>query len=41
MQANVFVIAALMADSLPAISHERWAFQRNERWFEDAFTPFV
>ncbi|CAN7948745.1 unnamed protein product, partial [Ixodes pacificus] len=35
LQANAFTIAALMTDALPAINRERWAFQRNERWFED------
>ncbi|KAG0416447.1 hypothetical protein HPB47_006409, partial [Ixodes persulcatus] len=35
LQADAFTIDALMTDSLPVISPERWTFQRNERWFED------
>ncbi|CAN8016086.1 unnamed protein product, partial [Ixodes persulcatus] len=35
LQANASTIAALITDTLPAINRERWAFQRNERWFED------
>lgn len=33
--ANAFTIAAVMAASSPRITRERWAFERNERWFED------
>lgn len=32
---NAFTLAAVMAASSPGITRERWAFERNERWFED------
>ncbi|KAL1445902.1 hypothetical protein MTO96_044756 [Rhipicephalus appendiculatus] len=35
MCANSFTIAAVAIELLRPIQRERWAFQRNERWFED------
>lgn len=38
--ANVFTVAAAMASSSPAISRERWTFERNERRFENTLPKF-
>ncbi|KAH7976950.1 hypothetical protein HPB52_021763 [Rhipicephalus sanguineus] len=34
MCANLFTMAAIAIELLHPIQRERWAFQRNERWFE-------
>lgn len=35
LEMNAFCIAAVTAGISPTIQRERWAFERNERWFED------
>lgn len=35
LYANMFTVAAVVAGRTPRIQRQCWAFQRNERWFED------
>ncbi|KAH9382032.1 hypothetical protein HPB48_017243 [Haemaphysalis longicornis] len=35
LRANTFAISTMVVANLPTVQRERWAFQRNEKWFEE------